>query len=288
MREVESVAPRAQSSARAWHVMAASVAGTSHLRAGQMCQDVHRWGFLPALDSAGTLEQTLICAVADGAGSASFGTFGAVMAAERSTGFLHTLLWEGGKPGDDAGWVELLREALVRTRRALIAGADKRGVTTADLASTLILAVATDDIVAAAQVGDGAIICRESGGALTALTTPYHGEHVNETLFLSADGALDAAQWVVRHGDTDGVAIISDGLERLALAMPGAVPHSPFFEPLFRFAAESRTRVTAQEQLAAFLGGPRVAARTDDDVTLLLAVRPDGSGTDHEYPAVSR
>jgi serine/threonine protein phosphatase PrpC len=57
-----------------WRVVAASVRGKSHERAGQLCQDAHYWETLP--------EGILISAVADGAGSAVLGKVGAIVAAQ--------------------------------------------------------------------------------------------------------------------------------------------------------------------------------------------------------------
>ena len=62
--------------------------------------------------------------------------------------------------------------------------------------------------------------------------------------------------------------------------MPSQEPHTPFFTPLFRFAAsveeDDEKRDAAGEQLAAFLSSERVNARTDDDKSLVLAVRGAG------------
>ena len=67
------------------------------------------------------------------------------------------------------------------------------------------------------------------------------------------------------------IAILSDGLQMLALKIPEYMPHAPFFSPLFRFVAEVTDETEAKEQLEAFLRSPRVRKRTDDDLTLLLA-----------------
>ena len=57
----------------------------------------------------------------------------------------------------------------------------------------------------------------------------------------------------------------------LALKMPEATPHAPFFSPLFRFMAQVADEAAAKEQLEAFRCSERVRERTDDDLTLLLA-----------------
>src|SRR4028119_1553063 len=57
-----------------WRVVAASVRGKSHEKVGQLCQDAHHWEKLP--------EGVLVATVADGAGSATLGKVGAIIAAQ--------------------------------------------------------------------------------------------------------------------------------------------------------------------------------------------------------------
>jgi len=68
------------------------------------------------------------------------------------------------------------------------------------------------------------------------------------------------------------LAVMSDGLTRLALKLPANEPHPPFFQPLFAFASAADGQAQAEEQLAAFLASERVCARTDDDKSLVIAV----------------
>ena len=94
--------------------------------------------------------------------------------------------------------------------------------------------------------------------------------HPTHTTLISPD-ALGTAQIAVRRLSVAHVAVISDGLQMLALKMPRGVPHEPFFSPLFRFVAEVDDEAVAAEQLESFLRSQRVRDRTDDDLTLLLA-----------------
>jgi hypothetical protein len=69
----------------------------------------------------------------------------------------------------------------------------------------------------------------------------------------------------------DEVALLTDGLQSLALRFASREAHGPFFEPMFE-----RLRGPEQpseSELAAFLGSGPVNARTDDDKTLVLATR---------------
>lgn len=75
------------------------------------------------------------------------------------------------------------------------------------------------------------------------------------------------------HGVPRHIAAFSDGLQMLALKMPAGLPHGPFFTPLFRFMTTVTDAAEAQAQVDAFLRSPRMREGTDDDLTLLLAVR---------------
>ncbi len=67
------------------------------------------------------------------------------------------------------------------------------------------------------------------------------------------------------------IAMFSDGLQSLALKMPGYIPHAPFFNPLFNFVSNNKNKSNMDIQIAEFLRSSRIRERTDDDLTLLLA-----------------
>ena len=69
------------------------------------------------------------------------------------------------------------------------------------------------------------------------------------------------------------LAVMSDGLTRLAIKLPADEPHLPFFQPLFAFVAHADEEEQASRHLVDFLTSERVCARTDDDKSLVLAVR---------------
>lgn len=138
-----------------------------------------------------------------------------------------------------------------------------------NFATTLLVAVVSDGSVAAAQIGDGAIVLSDAEG-IQALMLPDHGEYLNETVFLTSNDYKERARVVVLpHHGSRALALLTDGLEGLALNLAEGSAHMPFFAPLFRFAAEPDA---SEAELASFLESARVCARTDDDKTLLLAV----------------
>ncbi|UAJ10630.1 PP2C family serine/threonine-protein phosphatase [Polymorphobacter megasporae] len=249
----------------AWTWAAASRRGTSHVRAGTRRQD----SFGCRVSRQGS---TLIVVVSDGAGSASHGGQGALLV-------VRTLLTEvarhfdseGTMPDDDAvwAWFDLIRDriSLAAVRRTL----DMR-----DFAATAILYVGTADATLTAHVGDGAAVTRdEVHGAWSAASWPEQGEYASTTFFVTDQPAIR-----LRISRTEArpsaVAVFSDGIERIALDLGRAIAHQPFFVgivgPVDRSAiAGNDTALSAA--LGRYLDSSAVNERTDDDKTLVLAVR---------------
>ncbi len=165
-----------------------------------------------------------------------------------------------------------LEDALVTIQEE----AESRQVNVRELSTTLLIVVATPDIVAAIQVGDGAIVVANQQGTAIALTSPPIEESLDLATFLTSPNGIDSAQICLWEGKPAQLAMFSDGLQMLALQMPQGVAHTPFFAPLFKFIAEAKDLDAAHQELTEFLRSPRVCDRTDDDLTLLLASLPSG------------
>jgi hypothetical protein len=246
-----------------WQVVAASVCGTSHIKNSQLCQDAHHWQVLP--------DSILLAAAADGAGSARLGKVGAMVAVE--TAIKHIAAQDVSREalGNDAVVRSLLLDAIVASRQAVEDEALACNTKSQDLATTLIIAIATPEMVAVAQIGDGMAVAKDLQGNLTALTTPDHGEYINQTTFLTTVDALYTTQVKICRETIVNVGLLTDGLQMLAMNMAESEPHSPFFAPLFDFVSKAEDQTAANEQLAKFLCSERITQRTDDDLTLILA-----------------
>lgn len=251
---------------RPWSVLAAAVRGTGHEKTGQPCQDAVAWRVVHGV---------LLAAVADGAGSARLSEVGSETATRAALDHLEAAPELAGFGADEAAARQHLRAAFQAAREALNAEAEKRQARAGELATTLLVCVAGAEHVWAAQVGDGAVVYAGADGAWRVLTRPAAGEYLNETVFLTSEGALDRLQMASTPGAVRELALFSDGLQMLALKMPEAAPHAPFFRPLFEWFGHAGDAPTAREQLVAWLRSPRVAERTEDDLTLLLARRRD-------------
>ena len=232
-----------------WVTAAVSEAGASHLKSGVPCQDACR---------VVVGRKTIIACVADGAGSARHSGEGSRVAVDAYVEAASCLLERGYDPK---------RVVCLAFQEARSAVADKGGGKVREYATTLLALVATRNRVAAAQIGDGAVVI----DGRVALKS-HRGVHANETSFITQERVVPYIYTARRR--IKRVALMTDGMERLALQFKGETrqAHKPFFDPMYRWLrkAEEGKRL---EQLSEFLSSDMVQSRTDDDVTLLLAMR---------------
>ncbi|MSP90425.1 MAG: protein phosphatase 2C domain-containing protein [Myxococcales bacterium] len=245
-----------------WNRVHAVVAGT-HRGDIATVQDA-----VALTEIGGSASPTLLVAVADGAGSALHGQAGARLAVATALATMRGRVLRAGRSRsvrsalDGAGMARVL--AAVQRALYRIAGPDALR----EHATTLLLVAADDDATACAQVGDGAIVVRDEG-AWRAVFWPDQGEYLNTTRFVTeADPGLRTALL----GPVPALALLTDGLQTLALDYAARAPHPPFFAGLFAELERFDGPVLAPA-LADFLASPGVRARTDDDLTLVLALR---------------
>ena len=253
----------------AWKLVAVSVTGKAHRAREQGNED--------AIHCTRLEDGTLLLALADGAGSASNAAEGSRLAVDVALESLCRQL-EAGFPGDGvSSRGEALRLALSEVRTAVATRlrefrtSDRRRAR--DLASTLLLAILSEDALAVLQVGDGAIVARDGKG-WRRITAPLKGTHAGETIFATSRGAYRQAE--VECVPVEGVsalALLSDGLEPVATDLASGEPHAPFFDPLASFVLKESGRERLEEDLEAFLSSERVQERSADDLSLILAVR---------------
>lgn len=255
--------PQASYGPYSWRVASASVCGSRHQKTGQPCQDAFYWRIMP--------KRVLVAAVADGAGSAALSEVGAATATWTAATRVGVYQREAGWPATAEGWHTCLTDAFRAAQTAVAAAAVARRVVIRELATTLMVVIATSTLVAVMQVGDGAVVVGDEDGNLVPLTIPQGGEYANETTFLISPDALATAQFRLWSGFPAFLAAFTDGLQRLALTMPGGTPHVPFFLPVFRCLATATQESEAQAQVEALLRSRRLRERTDDDLTLVVA-----------------
>ena len=244
-----------------WRSISASVAGTSHVARGLPCQDSHAVKTLESGD--------LVIAVADGCGSSKRSDEGSRSAVEVSTQFIAERL-QREHPATAEECTALLESALREASTALQQLALPESDVN-EVATTLLLTLVTDQWLATAQIGDGAIVCRSRTGELTVVSNSPRGEYVNETTYLTSPTyESHVHKTTLPSSDVTGIAMFTDGVEFLALRYLDNTAHEPFFSTMFDFALNP---TSTPEDLQQFLASDRVCERTDDDKTLVLAVR---------------
>jgi hypothetical protein len=240
-----------------WKLVYGSVRGTSHAHSGQPCQDYC---------VGSTVGEAVIAACSDGAGSAQLSHLGSRLAAER---FMEgATQWPAGTaPGRDAieSWVDAARASVIEE-------AASQGATPRQLACTLLGALAGDGWAAFVQIGDGVIVFDGDAGYELAFW-PDNGEYANTTRFLTDDDYRDYLRIEVVDRTVSELAVLTDGLQMLALDFGMVRVHDRFFAPLFRTVRNGPGEETLRASLLEFMDSKRVNDRTDDDKTLLLATR---------------
>ena len=250
-----------------WNVVGASVAGTSQSLGDKGCDDdcwvsVELWDGRPSL----------VMVVSDGAGSALHGAIGAQTAVRTAVQFFDCLFSTGKRHLEEI----LASECLSAIRFAIAGLAEATGTTPRDYASTLLVLVSCGSETLAFQVGDGGLVVKTAQG-LNLLFTPSSGEYANMTNFVTDANAESSLMIRFLEAEIQCAAAFSDGLQRVALDIQNDSPHAPFFEPLFAVVGRGQaTGEKLQSALINFLNSPAMNDRTDDDKTLVIAVKQLG------------
>ncbi len=208
--------------------------------------------------------------VADGAGSAEFGAYGAWLACR----FLTVRFRERLRKNPELPPGGLLHDWIDELRNRIADVAERRESASRQFASTLAAILVSPHQVLTLQVGDCAVVGR-SDGDWEVLCWPENGEYASSTYFVTDNPAprLTIARLLRGH---DAFALFSDGVGDLALSHFDHAAHLGFFDPMMRpvDAASGQGRLAdLSTKLAAFLASPPVCERTDDDKTLILISR---------------
>lgn len=169
---------------------------------------------------------------------------------------------------------------LLEIQNRLASVAAEISTTPRDLASTLLGAVVGPLDALFLQIGDGAIVV-DADGSYEPVFWPQAGEYAGTTHFVT-DSSAEANLMTQRLSrGVSKIAMFTDGLERLALRFASREAHAPFFEPLFAALNNSDDPESLADPLSVFLNSAAVNERTDDDKTLLLALRAKNDHVDH-------
>ena len=209
----------------------------------------------------------MLAVVADGAGSAQFGAYGAWLTCRfLKVRFREFLRDQAAFPSDSQlyEWIDDLRDQIA-------AAAGRRNTTSRQFAATLAAVLVSPTDVLTMQIGDSSVVARKAG-EWDVLCWPENGEYASTTYFVTDDPEprLHIARMPREH---DAFALFTDGVGDLALLHSEQRAHLGFIEPMMRPVDDASARGRLGDlsaKLATYLAGPKVCARTDDDKTLLL------------------
>jgi hypothetical protein len=187
------------------------------------------------------LGDVVLVALADGAGSARRGGYGARLAAQSAVEALQERLADLAEPLEDA-----LRAAIEAARLTLsvVAGtADEDGekAELGDLSTTLSVAGFGPRQVGVASIGDGVHILRDVRGELSFVAMAADTEIANHTDFVTSTSMREKMQVAVRpSADVESLLLSSDGLDsqlvgrdkedRWPLATAGSLLNAPVLD----------------------------------------------------------
>ena len=251
-----------------WRHIARSVQGPSHVADDVPCQDSSRVTILGEGEA-----ETLVACVADGAGSAQHSAIGSTVACSSITDSIAAHLESGGSVGDVQA--EDVTQWCETARAKLAEHAESCECELGALATTLCAAIVSSSGSCFFQIGDGAIVLKKNG-VLGVAFWPLSGEYANTTTFLTSREYQDCLEFCATKDGFSDVALLTDGIERLALRFDVRIPHPPFFDPFFGALRASDDLQGLEEQLSRFLESESVRNRSDDDKTLILASRLSG------------
>jgi len=253
-----------------WNHLAASVTGRSHHLRNEPGQDYCRAGVIQI-----SSHEFFIGLAADGAGSTVHGGVGAEIACETMYSAIISAIQEGRplseiKNEEIYGWVSHARDAIGARAKG-----DKQPLR--DYACTLLGTIAGDDHTICFQIGDGGIVMAD-GDSYRTVFWPEQGEYANTTFFVSDEAYLDHIRIEHREPSTGEIALFTDGLQNLVLSFSRKSVHDGFFRPLFTVLKQKPDNefTGLSLHLKNLLTRNDINERSDDDKTLILAVRVSG------------
>ncbi len=250
-----------------WKYIVSSVKGTSHEATNVPKQDNYKTSILTINGN-----NYLVCAVADGAGSAKHSDISSNFICKL---FVHkTKLWLENNNIENITrdiiieWFTYFQKVMNRTVALYKLDSIK------DLATTLLFSIISENYNVFIQIGDGIITINKEND-MECVFLPQNGEFLNTTNFATQDNAKDIFMFKTTNEPIKRIAMHTDGIEQIAFNFANQKPFAPFFTPFFN-AVEKLEYFGYSEklskQLEMFLRSDRVNKKTDDDKTLFIAV----------------
>ncbi|MGC2236546.1 MAG: PP2C family serine/threonine-protein phosphatase [Pyrinomonadaceae bacterium] len=249
-----------------WEYANVSVKGTSHEATGIPCQDSN-----DCLNIENDICQTFIAVVSDGAGSATKAEFGSKFICEKFITDIKKGLENKLSVKDFTH--DFFRNWIANFRQELQIQAETEGLQLRNFACTFLGAIIGETSACFVQIGDGAIVMKGEEGGYNFIFLPQQGQFVNQTFFVTHEKAIDHLEFDYLDKTVNEIALFSDGIQNLVLDFQTLAVNEDFFSDWFQWLREIQDRDKANQLLNAYLNSSKINERTDDDKTLILAVR---------------
>ena len=265
-----------------WKITAASAKGKGH----KECQDSFAYEVLDNLS---------ICVIADGAGSQKNAKLGSLLASQLALKFFkqYVLKYDLSNTPNIISKDVWRKESIAivkKIRDRLERIAIKKEYDLNSMASTLIVAISTPKAIYTIHIGDGRAAYLNIENAWNSFITPYMGEEVGMTVFLTSEYIWKYSQEYIETNiicdDIKAITLLSDGAENASFKcinfneesqqyMDFNQPHPGFYNPLVKFVLENKDK--PDKDLNAvwkkFLeDGTPSFARESDDKTIILGI----------------
>jgi serine/threonine protein phosphatase PrpC len=261
-----------------WRVIATSVVGRSHIEAQRGCEDA----FYPHNASAFN-DSTLVIAVADGLGSATFAAQGAQFAVEKAVTLFHAHCHTCGDMIDPC----VISEVFASVRQELILMADANHVDVTEYACTLQLVALNASQLVGGHVGDGLILGVRPVSSATddnvvdilsiMPRTTKLSEYDNATHTIVSPYAIEHLRIIQidQHNFDmyDGVILMTDGAQMLCYEYRSQTLFQSFFVEMMKWIQNNNSQPVSElsQQLTRFFQSDDVIRQTKDDITFVFA-----------------
>jgi hypothetical protein len=269
-----------------WRAKADSSVGVSHQKRGIPCQDSAHYDFV---------DEIVIGAVADGAGSAKWAEEGAQISVKVATDYLKNWIRSEKKQvlkvlsRSEKDLYQLFTKEftniLGEVLRELKKEASQSRSQLKDYACTLLVFVAAPDWLAAMQLGDGFIVIKPLNREYQLLFQPDKGEFANQTTFVTSSNSHRDMKVRIFQEPQQFICASTDGLERVAILFSNWTPSPNFFDPFREYISSQKYLDNDPNYLQTFLSSDLLNGRTDDDKTLLLCFY-DSEISQRELPPI--
>jgi len=217
-----------------WSIVKASVVGNGHIKNNIPCQDSCDFKIID--DSCG------IAIVADGAGSCVNSHIGSDFVVTRGIKFFEKLIidsdWNRTLPSKEL-WREKAISIAKEVSESLREFAKENKYDYKSLSSTFIVSFFSKYGICSLNIGDGRGAAKVFDGEWKSIVTPYHGEQVGMTVFLTSNIWENREAYIstmVKIEEIEAFIIMSDGYEKIAFECYQKGDDGRYYDPNKPFA----------------------------------------------------